>query len=492
MKTAVKRLLPVLLLAGSSVAQVAAETMTSAQVLQKVMDHYPSLKTAALQVRRARQENARVQSQLGWQLAAQAGISRDINLFGTATDTVDAGGSLARQLEGGGGLSFAAGISRDDSETVLSPQFPNPSTSTSVDVNYRHPLQKGAGNPAYEQGLLTAQAGVLAADADRLKLYDQIASQVLELFYSASATRVRIDNLNQAIKRTQRLHRYIKDRASLGVSEDKDLLQVVAQLRSREAELKGLQVAWQQQAIALNRLMGRDWDAAIDPKVKNDITLPRQGFDELLAEVQDYNPDLKSIRAQLKLADAAIATRRDARRDQLDLVMFLGNRSISGDLQGGGSSDNSEVVGGLSLEFNRGVDKSGVDAELYKAQLERSIALQNQVQVMEDLKYDLSSLLAEIRVAGEALKAYRESVQSENRKLNEAEQRYRAGRTDTDQLVQFEAELAGAELAYELQRIELARRDGNLGLLRGRLWKDIRLPEYQLPELQLDNEGSYQ
>jgi outer membrane protein TolC len=80
-------------------------------------------------------------------------------------------------------------------------------------------------------------------------------------------------------------------------------------------------------------------------------------------------------------------------------------------------------------------------------------------------------------------------VKSENRKLAEAEQRFRAGRTDTDQLIQFEAELASAELAYELQRIELARRDRKLALLRGSLWEHIRLPEYQLPELQLHEEG---
>ena len=104
---------------------------------------------------------------------------------------------------------------------------------------------------------------------------------------------------------------------------------------------------------------------------------------------------------------------------------------------------------------------------------------------MEDLKYDLSSLLAEIEVANHALKAYQQSVKSENSKLKEAEQRYRAGRTDTDQLIQFEAELAAAELAYELQRIELARRDRNLDLLRGTVWKQVRLPDYSLPELQL-------
>ena len=482
----IKHLGLVLIFSCGLASNLQAETMSSEQVLQRVMDHYPSLKTAALQVRRARQEMARVESQLGWQLGAQGGVAHDLNTFGTPVDTVDAAGSLSRALDNGGTLSFNAGIARNDADATLSPTLPNPSTTTNVDVNYRHPLRKGAGNPGYESGKLSAEANVLLADAETGALYDQIAEQVLDIFYSAAATRARIDNINQAVKRTRRLYRYIKDRASLGVSEDKDLLQVEAQLSSREAELRGLQVAWQQQRIALNRLMGRDWNAEIQPLMKTDIQLPRQSHAELLDEVKAYNPQLRSVQAQLKLADAALLARRDARQDNLDLVMFLGNRSIDGDTVSG-NYDTSEVVGGVRVEFAQSTDKSGVDAELYQAQLDRSIALQNQIQLLEDLKYDLSSLLAEIDSAGHAVKAYRQSVQSENAKLKEAERRYRAGRTDTDQLIQFEAELAAAELAYELQRIELARRDVNLDLLRGLIWKDIRLPEYQLPELDIDN-----
>ena len=469
------------------ISPVSAETLTANQVLQKVVNHYPSLKTAALQVRRAQQENAKVQSQLGWQLAAQGGVSHDTTLFGTGSDKLDVSGSLSRQLDSGANLSFGAGLAREDADTVLSPQSPNPSTTSSIDITYRQPLEKGAGNPGYEQGLLRAEASVLVAKAEKSNLYDQIAGQVYDIYYSAASTQARIENLKQGIKRTQRLYDYIEDRASLGVSEDKDLLQVVAQLRSREAELKGLQVAWQQQTISLNRLMGREWNAKLKTNVKPKINPPIEAYEALLNEVNQYSPELQAIKAQLKLADAAIETSRDQRKDNLDLVLFVGNRTISGDAVSS-NIDESEVVGGVRLEFNQGIDKSGFDAELYQAQLDRSIALQNQIQVMEDLKYDLSSLLAELKVANTALSAYRQSVKSENEKLKEATDRYKRGRTDTDQLIQFENELAAAELAYELQRLELERREVRLALLRGVVWRSITWPDYQLPELDIERE----
>jgi len=56
--------------------------------------------------------------------------------------------------------------------------------------------------------------------------------------------------------------------------------------------------------------------------------------------------------------------------------------------------------------------------------------------------------------------------------------RYRTGRTDTDQLIQFEDQLSQAEFALELQRLELMKRQYKLKLLLGSLWHTITLPEH--------------
>jgi len=299
---------------------------------------------------------------------------------------------------------------------------------------------------------------------------------------AAITTHTRISNTQQAIQRSQRLQAYIKDRSSLGLSEEKDLLQVRAQLSRQQAEFQGLQVFWEQQRIALNRLMGRDWAAPLELVLEKGLQLPAQPGDELYQQVKTHSPELAKIDQQLKLADAAIKLSRDAKKDALDVLMYLGNQTYGGDTATGSQTE-SEVFGGLSLEYNRGLDKSGYDAEIYQAQLDRGIALQNKKQIMEDLYYELSSWLAEIKANHMAVKAYKDSVNSERKKLKEAEQRYKAGRTDTDQLIQFESQLSQAILSYELQKIELNRRYHNLNLLRGLLWENIKLPDYSLSEV---------
>ena len=80
------------------------------------------------------------------------------------------------------------------------------------------------------------------------------------------------------------------------------------------------------------------------------------------------------------------------------------------------------------------------------------------------------------------MKAYALSVTSEQKKLQDAEKRYRQGRTDTDQLIQFEAQLSAAELNLELQRIELLGVEQKLRLLTGQLWDNIQYPALNLSE----------
>jgi len=469
------KLIFVLFLSGL-MTDAMAQSMNLDQVLQQVIDHYPSVKTAAYQVERAQQENKKIESQLGWQLNSQAGISRDVSAFGTPVDIINLSASMTKTLKQGATLSVDALINKSDSSNVFSAFQPNPLTSTGVNLNYRHPLAKGSDNPAYNQGLETADAGTQQAFAERNAIYDQLASQLIDLYLAAAVTRVKIKNLEQSIVRSKRLNKYINDRLDLGVAEEKDILQAEAQLHTQQAERQGLLMVWQKQKISLNRLMGKDWNAEFNPRINNSLKLFDEKENLLFAQIKQYSPALLKVNAQLQLAESAIKTRRDAKKDKLDLLMFVGNKTSAGNNIVGSVSE-SELVGGLSIEFNRGLDQQGFDAELYQAQIDRGIALQNKKQVLQDLQYNLSSLLAEIKAGQGALKAYRQSARSEKKKLNEAEIRHKKGRADTDQLIQFESQLSLAELSVNLQQIELMRRFYNLNLLRGKLWQTIRIPE---------------
>ena len=456
-----------------------AQTMSFDQVLQKVVDHYPSLRTSEYQVEKARQESIKVESTLGWQLSAQGSVNHDLSLFGAPSDTVNLAGSLARKLDSGASLSVNADINRTDSDYAISPYLPNPATMTSLDVQYRQPLQRGVDNPDYVLDRDNAEVQQRLASAERASRYDQLASQLVDIYLGLARVQSQIANTEQAIVRSKRLKKYIAHRFNLGLAEDKDRLQVEAQLKGHEATLQTLKQAQVKQVVALNRLMGREAQASLQ------LQQPQAVFEhndmQLLPRVQQHSPALKSVDGRLQLAENSIRASRDARKDQLDMVVYLGNKTNAGDTAGGSLKD-TEVVGGLRLEYNRGLDRRGYDAQLYQAQLDRYAAISDKRQVMEDLKYNLASLLADRDSVKQTIQAYALSVTSEQKKLQDAEKRYRQGRTDTDQLIQFEAQLSAAELNLELQRIELLGVEQKLRLLTGQLWDNIQYPALNLSE----------
>ena len=468
-----KLILSVLILNTAFYAQ--AEPLELEQVLQKVIDHYPSIQSATLQVEKAKQENVKAESQLSWQLNSNAGFARDTSLFGSTSDRYSLAANLNRSLSHGGVLGFNANVSRDDAENTFSPALPNPSTKARVDVNYRHHLQKGAENPQYSASKNAALAGINIAKSEKSALYDELATQVIDVYLAAAMTQARIKNTQQTIDRGLRLKKYISKEFKLGLSEEKDVLQIDAQLATNRAEQKSLQTLWKKQNISLNRLMNQPWSNEFTPRIKLENNMSHD-FEIIYAAAQSQSPALKKIEARLVLANSEIELSRDKRQDELDLVMFLGNELNKGDTASGNYNE-SEMIAGISLEFKRGLDKSGLNAELKQAHYAKDLALQDKKIVLQNLQYSVASLLVEFESAEQAVIAFSKSVKAEHKKLNEAENRYKDGRIETDRIIDFEKQLANAELSYELQKIELARRYHQLDLLSGNLWETVHRAE---------------
>jgi len=453
----------------------AGDALTYNQVLQRIIDNYPSVQVAVLQTQRARQETLKVESQLGWNVKGFAARERDLSFIFSSTDRTSAGAGLSRQLSSGGTVDLEAARIHEDTSAVFAPTLPNPVDQTNLDLTLRQPLGKGAGNPAYSQALAQAEAQISLARANQRGLYDDLARQAAELYYGSAGTLAALESVERAVDRAQRLKRYIENNTRLGIAEDKDVLQAEAQLRGRIAERQALIATWHEQRTQLNRLTARAYDADFSPVTHENGHAPAEPYDALLNMAEAYSPGLQSARASLNIAESQIALGRDTQRDTLDLVLAVGSRTRSGDTATG-SVDDSETVGGVRFEYGRTLDRRGVDAILRQAMLDRDIANQQIRTVKDDIRYRLSGVLSDINTRRQAVADYRAHVAAENRKLDEAVRRYRQGRTTTETLIQFENDLFGAELQLDRQLIELSRQLFVRDLLLGTLWQGIQLP----------------
>ena len=461
------------LLAAAVSAPLAAESLTYNDMLGRVVDLDASLDVARFQLERAREEIAKVETQLAWTLGAQGGAGRDLSGFGLLTDRRDLSVSADKRMSFGTQLGVGAGYQRDDSVTTISPLLPNPSEITRGDISLRQPLARGFGNPAYQEGRVIAEADTAVAGADQTATFDQVARRTAEVFYSAAFTFARLRNAEAAIVRAERLQEYVRNNQRLGIAEEKDRLQSEAQLMAARADRDALVVAWTQQRTTLNRLMVRAWDAPIEP-VLAPLAAPDLPDPEVLqTQAAQHSPDLARLQARVRRAESVIERGRDAARDQFDALLSVGNRNVAGQTGAFGSVDTSETVGSVRLEYRGVAGQSTADVELNQAMLDRSIALRQLESARLDVQYTVSGLRAQVDVAQAAYEQAQARMKAERAKVDEATARYRTGRSDTQQLIQFENDARLAELLADQQAIELARRIVELETVRGQYWTEL-------------------
>ena len=449
--------------------------LTIYQVMQRVLDRYPSLKISEMEVAQAAEQRQQIESSLGWILNSSAGVTHDLTGLGTPSDRLDVNGSIARQLKSGGTLSLSGGYRYEDSSLSFSPALPNPAHTTRLDLSYRMPLSKGEGNPLYTEGVISAEAGHKLAKANQLLTQITLAEKVKDLFYASAQTQARLDNAKQAVQRARNLEVHINKNFKLGLSEDKDKLQARAQTDSKTADLSAIRLQWRQQQSSLIRLMLEEIDQDIHPLLVSTKNSNNYELVDLIKSTESYHPAVKISQAKLEIAESQINTTLDTKKDSLDLVVSVGSRTSDGNNAIGGNISEQDWAGAVSIEYKHLFDDKGVSSKYKQAQLEKNIALQNIRKTNEDIRYTVSGLVAEIKAAKIAVKTANQKLKSESLKLKEAEDRFRTGRADTAQLIQFQNEYSFAQLAYQNQKVDMNNRVIALQIFTGQFWNELEV-----------------
>lgn len=445
--------------------------LTIYQVMQRVLDRYPSLKISKMEVAQAAEQRQQIESSLGWILNSAVGATHDLTGFGTPSDRLDVRASIDRQLESGATLSLGGSYRYEDSSLPFDP-LPNPAHTTRLDISYRLPLAKGEGNPLYLEGIISADAGHDLAKANQLLTHITLAEKVKDLFYSSVFTLARIENAKQDVHRARQLNVYINKNVKLGLLDKKDQLQATAQLDTRLADLSKLELIWIEQQNSLNRLMLEDWENVTQPILSSTANYNNYDITTLIKKTENYHPAVVISKAELEIAESQINSSRDNKKDSLDFVVSVGSRTSNGS-NTAGSVNEQDFAGAVGFEYRHLFDNKGVSSKYKQALIEKNIALQNIKKTSDDIRYTVSGLVTEIKIAKLAVKAMHKKLKSESLKLDEVVQRFRSGRADTEQLIKFQNVYSLAELTYQNQKIELNNRIIALQIFTGQFWDEL-------------------
>ena len=444
--------------------------LTIYQVMQRVLDKYPTLKISDIEVAQAAEQRKQVESSLGWVLNSSGGVTHDLTALGTPSDRLDVTSSIARQLKSGATLSLSGGYRYEDSSLSFNPALPNPAHTTKVDLSYRLPLSQGGGNPLYVEGLKSAEVQYKLTKANDLLTKITLAENVKNIFYKALSTKARLINAIEAVERTKKLEAYINKNVKLGLSEKKDKLQIRAQLHSKQAELSALQLQWNQEKTSINRLMLEDWNHNINPIFTSSINSNVTDVNKLIDITKAYHPAVVISQEKLILAESQINSSRDNKKDNLDLVVSVGSRTSDGKNNSGGTVSEQDWAGSVSLQYKHLFDDDGITSKYKQALLEKNIAQENIIKTHDDISYTVSGLSSEIKLANLAVKTAFKKLNSESLKLREVEDRFKNGRADTAQVIQFQNEYSFAQLAYQNQKVDLHNRIIALQIFTGKFW----------------------
>ena len=441
------------------------------QVTQRVLDRYPSLKISSMQEYQSSQRLIQAESSLGWALNSSAGVTHDLTGLGTPSDRLDISSSIGRKLLSGSTVNLSAGYRYEDSSIPFG-LLPNPAHTTRIDLNYRMPLSQGNSNPIFKDNIISAESSYNIAKANSLLVRLNLANNIKDIFYSSVLTRYRMKNTNIAIKRTVKLKKYINKKFKLGLSEKKDVLQINAQLNSKYAELSALEVQWKKQRSSLNRLMLEQWGTNIRPVLLNKLK-HKFNATKLVSKTIESHPVALIALSELTIAESKVLSAKDKKKDSLDLVMSVGSRTSDGDNVNGAVSE-QDWSGSVTLEYKHLFDDTGLTSALTQSLVQKNIALENIKKINDDIKYSVYGLVDEINAATRAVNDAYKNRQSESLKLKEAEDRFRTGRADTAQLIQFQNEYSLADLTYHNQKVALNSRVIELQIFSGLFWNKVK------------------
>ncbi|HEC27512.1 MAG TPA: TolC family protein [Gammaproteobacteria bacterium] len=454
---------------GGAVKEV--ESKTYEAVLTRVIAVYPNLQSAILQIQRSTLELNRIYATLGWNAKASTSFSHDLAIFGTPANILIARGALTRKLESGDSITLDASYNRTDNDVVFIPSLPNPSNDSAVNLSYRRPLLKGAGNIEYQSLQDAAKARIESSKADEYKLRDVLARQIATLYFGLATIEVNLANTRDGIDRLRRLYKYVVRNKKLGISEEKDILQSQARLDRKLAALTALETAKNQQLYNLNRLMNIPATTQFTSRLnysKQDVPSRQILHDEVF----NYSPSLRNAYASKKVAESNIKIQRDNKKDIIDVIVSVGARVKTGPAQNT-YVDKSDLAGKVGLEYRAALDKQGLHATLQQALLNRDIAV-NQIRQLDiDLNNEIDRLRGLIDDQEKSITSNIRLKRAEQKKFDEAVSRFRTGRTTTADLIIFEEDLSLAESALANSQVDLVSTLNELARLRGVVWEDL-------------------
>ncbi|MBI4369733.1 MAG: TolC family protein [Elusimicrobia bacterium] len=350
--------------------------------------------------------------------------------------------ALTRQWLTGGQASFFFNTQKTDSPSYF--RTINPTMDSELGFKFNQPLMRyfqGRPDIAKREG---ARSGVKAAEARLRRAQEEAAVQAAFAYVATIIAREQQKTHRAALEDSKQLRDTYAQKRRYGLSEESDLLQAEASVKTQEAEL--LLAQWQIDRSE-NLLRAALYWPHQEPI--SELYLPKNP--------ERAPPDFKTaLSAALNNRGDLVAIRHEVERsgwfERLEKLQTLPELSAFVAYTSGGLNEKIFNAWKESLGLSRRVLSGGFEFQLSLGQKQESLRREQAHRQLEALKADLrrveascrqdaADAIEQITIAQQRRKTYEELLTIEERKLAAAQENFNRGRATTDLLIRFQGDI---------------------------------------------------
>ncbi len=355
----------------------------------------------------------------------------------------------------------------------------NPAHDAVVGLSLRQPLGKNFFGLADRATVKITKIDIANAEYTSLDNVEQALANVQIAYWNYILKREELSIKQDMRKKAQRLYEIYDNKYKKGLAEKADLLAVAANVRSRDNDVLGAQLAGETAKNDLLFLLNAA-DLSVQLQPLESLAVDPYGVD-LASAVNiaiSSRRDYKTVKNMVKANEIDLTVKKNALWPEIDLSASFEKNGLDSDYQEAWdeivSEDNKEVFVGLEVKFpleNRKARSEKKEASLRKQQL---IFMLKRVERL--ILRELNNTVNEVNTVKNQVTLSGILVMLQGDKLKEEEKRQKYGRSNSDILIRFEEDLLTARLqaAYDLFRYRVSLIDLDLAqnTLLDKYWEE--------------------
>ena len=395
-------------------------------------------------------------------------------LLGTKSVSNDFFLGLSKKISTGTTLGVSLEAARNSTNSAFAAV--NPSHEAAVKISIHQPIGKNFFG-LIDRGIITlTKLEVERFDYTALDRIEQSLYLTQQLYWGLVLQYHELGIAIQMLKRAQDLYTTYQDKHALGLVEEAELFAAKANVTNRQAGIITIKHnVLQAKNELLLSLQEGNLTLEIIP-LDSLITLGAPvSLEESLRIAMCSRRDYQGAKNDVEAKKINLSMKKNNVWPQIDLdATYLHNgleTSKKKAWSGISSENNPEWYTGISASI--ALENSAAISEKRKAQLEKSKALLQLKKIEHAIVVDISNKVDALNTSLKAIGLRSEVVVLQKKKLEFEEQRFNAGRSNTDILIRYQEDLLNAQLAYAREAY-----DYQVSIVEWKLSQNVLLDEF--------------